>query len=376
VALETSGLVVDLDPGAIGAGTRMLECCVDDNIAALTNPHAEPNPVTHMFDFGTNETTAFDTVTGERLGGNTRLSELLDGGDAGLGMTRDGAILVMKPPFHEYRLELDGSVTDLGTPLGEALELPEGEIPLIADWTDGSKDYVVVTVPLDGTSEGTGRVLMATVSEQGEVYDGPHEVRLDHPGSIWAVTPGMLLVTRTDASDTVDVYDRRGVRLGTFTHPPASPRQVQVTPGATYGLVVAEDDTTWLIDVATDTRRELPVRGRGILPLTPDRGLISTRTGALQLWDLDAVEYLGTVAELGGGNRDRPIAPASGDELWLAAGGWVQRVSLDPADWAQRACALAGRSLSGQEWTDLVAPDEPYVDTCEELPTTAPREGA
>jgi hypothetical protein len=209
-------------------------------------------------------------------------------------------------------------------------------------------------------------VLMATVDEHGEVSDGPHDVRLEHAGSIWvgAVPGGMLKVTRTDAPDTVDVYDRQGTRLGTFTHPKASPRQVNLTPDARYGIVVAEDGTTWLIDIATDERRELPVRGRGILPLTPSRSIISTRQGALQLWDLDAVEYLGTVAELGGGNRGQPVASATGDELWIPVGGWVQRISLVPADWAERACALAGRTLTRQEWSDLVAADEPYVDAC------------
>lgn len=365
VALETSGLVVDLDPGALGTGTRMLACCADDNVAAFTNPHGEPNPITHMFDFARHVTTAYDTVTGERLGGTTRLRELVGEEEAGLGLTRDGAILVMKRPFHEYRAELDGSITDLGSPLGDDLELPDGELPLISDWTDGTADYVVVSLPLEGTSDDSGRVLLATVSEQGEVTDGPHDVVLAHAGSLWAVTPGgMLAVTRTEAPDTVDVYDRTGALLGTFTHPPASPRQVQVTPGAQFAVVVAEDDTTWLVDIATDERRELPVRGRGILPLTDSSAIISTRTGALQLWDLEAVEYLGTVAELGGGNRDRPIAPATGDELWVPAGGWVQRIGLVASEWAERACALAGRSLTQQEWADLVADDEPYVDTC------------
>jgi DNA-binding SARP family transcriptional activator len=366
VALETSGLVLDLDPSALGQGTRMVQCCADDNATAFTNPHGEPNPITHLLDADQGTTTAVDAVTGEVLGGTTQLFELMADGGAGFGPTRDGAIMVIQLPFHEYRLELDGSVTDLGAPLGEDFEHLDGEAPEIADWTDGTEDYLVVTIPLEGSWDDTGRVLIATVDEHGQLAEAPQEVRLEHAGSIWvgAVQGGMLKVTRTDAPDTVDVYDRHGVRLGTFTHPKASPRQVNVTPDARYGIVVAEEGTTWLVDVATDERRELPVRGRGIMPLTPSRAIITTRQGALQLWDLDAVEYLGTVAELGGGNRDRPIAPASGDELWIPMGGWVQRISLDPVDWADRACALAGRALTEQEWTDLVADDEPYVDTC------------
>jgi hypothetical protein len=41
--------------------------------------------------------------------------------------------------------------------------------------------------------------------------------------------------------------------------------------------------------------------------------------------------------------------------------GWVWDV--DPSDWLERACAVAGRSLTPQEWQEFL-PDRSYHATC------------
>ena len=37
--------------------------------------------------------------------------------------------------------------------------------------------------------------------------------------------------------------------------------------------------------------------------------------------------------------------------------------NVDPADWSRRACEVAGRSMTEQEWSELL-PDRPYHATC------------
>ena len=41
--------------------------------------------------------------------------------------------------------------------------------------------------------------------------------------------------------------------------------------------------------------------------------------------------------------------------------GWIYHV--DPSDWETRACEVAGRSLTQQEWQEFL-PDRPYHATC------------
>ena len=47
----------------------------------------------------------------------------------------------------------------------------------------------------------------------------------------------------------------------------------------------------------------------------------------------------------------------------LGTSGRVRDLDLDPAGWVGRACALAGRQLSRDEW-DVIHPDQPWRETC------------
>ena len=88
----------------------------------------------------------------------------------------------------------------------------------------------------------------------------------------------------------------------------------------------------------------------------------------MRLWDLATYqplsEYFGPPALPGtsvhlafGGLNDSLLA--EGDSSGNLA---VWQVSL-PA-WRERACALAGRSLTGPEWQQFLGGDEPYHATC------------
>jgi WD40 repeat protein len=54
------------------------------------------------------------------------------------------------------------------------------------------------------------------------------------------------------------------------------------------------------------------------------------------------------------GGRSVVVVSARGT-AWL----W----DVDPSDWEMRACGMAGRSLTQQEWQQLI-PDRPYHATC------------
>jgi len=87
--------------------------------------------------------------------------------------------------------------------------------------------------------------------------------------------------------------------------------------------------------------------------------------GTVVLWD---VASGGAIGDPFPGPRSKDIVSASftpdGHHVVVVAdsgAGWVWDV--DPADWARRACEVAGRSMTEQEWSELL-PDRSYHATC------------
>lgn len=119
----------------------------------------------------------------------------------------------------------------------------------------------------------------------------------------------------------------------------------------------------------------LPVRG---LAFSPDGMLLASTSefSTTQLWDVTTGTPFGsdlvagsvpiTVAAVPEPDRaEIPFVPSfSADGLVLYTGGDDPMVwSLDPAGWRAAACAIAGRDLTVEEWTQFL-PGEPVQSTC------------
>jgi WD40 repeat protein len=126
-----------------------------------------------------------------------------------------------------------------------------------------------------------------------------------------------------------------------------------------------------LWDLQTGTPLGAPLTGLAgfadTVDLAPDG---STAVGAdaagnVLLWDVPTRSTIGD--PFPGPKADRPAAAAftpDGHSVVVISdtgAGWVWHV--DPADWLERACAVAGRSFTTQEWEKLL-PDRPYHETC------------
>jgi WD40 repeat protein len=113
----------------------------------------------------------------------------------------------------------------------------------------------------------------------------------------------------------------------------------------------------------------------------PRRSYLATTSqfGATRLWD--AATGLGYGDELISEkpaslepSAELPYLPRnrfSPDGGLLAVAGVDTRAMLwdvDPTDWRRRACAMAGRNLSREQWR-LYLPGAPYRATCPEWPT-------
>jgi WD40 repeat protein len=102
--------------------------------------------------------------------------------------------------------------------------------------------------------------------------------------------------------------------------------------------------------------------------LTPGGGtaLGSDTSGNVLLWDTSSRSTIGDPLP---GPEPNRFAAASftpdGTHVIVVSdtgAGWVWDV--DPADWLTRACAVAGRNFTQQEW-DQILPDRAYQPTCE-----------
>jgi WD40 repeat protein len=156
--------------------------------------------------------------------------------------------------------------------------------------------------------------------------------------------------------------------------------------------VHADDSGVLSADVSTDARTLITGGQTGIVrlwdlqegtplgaPLTGLTGFADTvdlapdgstavgadAAGNVLLWDVPTRSTIGD--PFPGPMADRTAAAAftpDGRSVVVISdtgAGWVWDV--DPADWLQRACAVAGRSFTRQEWQEFL-PDRPYHATC------------
>lgn len=156
--------------------------------------------------------------------------------------------------------------------------------------------------------------------------------------------------------------------------PVASPTHLSFSPDGRWIAVAGEDGLT-VID--TDTWQQTPAPA----PLTgdvlqaewfPDSRTVAVAGSGRITYLYDVVQ--GHVRALplptvgAGSARDDPVylLPGISDELVVLGGSLPgRRYPLDPAAWAARACAAAGRDLTEEEYARYL-PDRPYRPTCTE----------
>lgn len=109
-----------------------------------------------------------------------------------------------------------------------------------------------------------------------------------------------------------------------------------------------------------------------------DRLVARSRDGEVVLWDLTTAQRLGTLAMapdappgVGGfagasGGYDATLA-RDGKSIWFTQDQVFVEVTIDPERWLTAACEAAGRSLTEEEWAELVPYEEPYRDACSDI---------
>ena len=134
---------------------------------------------------------------------------------------------------------------------------------------------------------------------------------------------------------------------------------------ATGGL----DTLVHLWDVRSGTLvRELKQNvGSAVLSLefSPDGSILAMSGGEAfaSLWDVDTGVPIGPRLRVGGGEVSLDISPDGRRLLTTHGDGKGAIWNIDPVSWAQRACRLANRTLTREEWEKFL-PGRPYEPAC------------
>ncbi|HEY5878359.1 MAG TPA: hypothetical protein VIU11_05585, partial [Nakamurella sp.] len=226
-----------------------------------------------------------------------------------------------------------------------------GFVPGLAFTPDGS---VLLTSSGSGVQSwdvatGSGRGRLAAVANVAS------DLSLSADGTLAA----FALVPRGG----VEVWDvaRRSPVAELPGEPEADQFSVALSPDGRTLAVGGLSSLVRLWDVGTrELLRELDQGGTRPLSLefSPDgRVLASGRT----LWDVATGTRIGP--KLGAESEPMTDLSADGRRLLVTAGGHGEVWDVDPAWWVQRACALANRTLTADEWERFL-PGWPYEPAC------------
>ncbi|HEX5901944.1 MAG TPA: BTAD domain-containing putative transcriptional regulator [Actinomycetota bacterium] len=123
-----------------------------------------------------------------------------------------------------------------------------------------------------------------------------------------------------------------------------------------------------LVDVRTGTLlHELDLAGTGAFSLefSPDGRTLAVsgfESGA-SLWDVATGSQYGPTLTAGSGRTTLDVSPDGHHLLTAASNGEGAVWDIDPESWKQRACTIANRTLTREEWEEFL-PGRPYDPAC------------
>jgi WD40 repeat protein len=200
-------------------------------------------------------------------------------------------------------------------------------------------------------------------------------LRLDRYVSNVAVSPdGTLLAVELFNPDALLLVDNETRTVITTLEDVDAHWQLKFSPDGSLLAAGGNNGLVTLIDPAAKRTLSAPLRGVDgpvvSLAFSPDtsRLVTSSTDGTVQLWDVPTHQRLARVT---------PGAPGHWVFAWfdhdggtiLAADdrGGIWSIPAEPDEWERRACDIAGRNLTHEEWEELL-PDHSYHATCSAHP--------
>jgi WD40 repeat protein/DNA-binding SARP family transcriptional activator len=184
---------------------------------------------------------------------------------------------------------------------------------------------------------------------------------------------GTMIATARGFEGGADVWDAAtgtsiasvGARPG--EHSPAD--GVALSPDGRTLAIGGWGPVVRLIDVPTgNLRHELDMAGTGVFALefTPDSRTLAVSgwgQGVASLWDVATGTQIGPRLTAGSRRTSLDVSPDGQRLLLTASNGDGAVWDIDPESWKQRACDVANRTLTPEEWEEFL-PGRPYEPAC------------
>lgn len=351
-----------------GLGERGPRCCRAEEFSFVV-PDGDPHPYAYYGHYETGGGRFVDLVTGEV--GTVDMGPYVFDPWASETRLPDGSAVLLRPGGEMLLVDRDGVlVADGPTPVHD---LPDRVPPMrpVPGPDGASRDHVLMQGVLEG-EPGDIRVIETAVVDGRtlEVVAGPTPVELPEPAVSVTLHDGGVISAEYEDGDgfRYEFMDTSGVVLA------RAPSPVSVGWRALTGdhryVVLADptDDGVRVVDTVTEQVTVLPVNGEPQPPdmLSDSRFLLQTREGQYELWDGAGPTRIGALADPGPYATTTPAVTPDERFVWIILDDVWTRLPIDPEEWRVRACDLAGRPITEQEWRDFVPGDEPYRDACSE----------
>src|SRR5512132_3809241 len=221
--------------------------------------------------------------------------------------------------------------------------------------------------------EASGRVYLWSTMAPGQLADS-FETTVGRPvaGPLSFTPDGSRLIVPTGFDD--------GAFLSWDTKARAIVRSTLSVYGGIYGADISNDGRTLvtgatdgivhLWDVASGAPIGTPLTGlkpfADTVDMSPDGSTVvgADSSGNVLLWDVTTGTVIaGPLPGPGSQAVAASFTSHGRSVVVVSATGSAWRWDVDPSDWETRACQVAGRSLTQQEWQQFL-PDRPYHATC------------
>jgi WD40 repeat protein/DNA-binding SARP family transcriptional activator len=221
--------------------------------------------------------------------------------------------------------------------------------------------------------QAAGRVYLWSTAAPGQL-PGTFETPVGRPvaGPLNFTSDGSLLIVPMGFND--------GAFLSWDTEAHAIVRTTPSVDGGVYGADISNDGRTLvtaatdgivhLWDVASGAPIGTPLTGlkpfADTVDMSPDGSTVvgADSSGNVLLWDVTTGTVIaGPLPGPGSQAVAASFIPHGRSVIVVSATGSAWRWDVDPSDWETRACQVAGRSLTQQEWQQFL-PDRPYHATC------------
>ena len=225
---------------------------------------------------------------------------------------------------------------------------PDGATFVVA--SEGRLKFVDVAT---GAVRGTG--IRSQVRE-------PSDIAFDASGTLIASARGW-----DGGAEVWDVATGSSVAV-VKSLPPAQDWAVALSPDGRTLAVGGWGRFVRLVDVRSgELLRELDLAGAGVgsLEFSPDGRILAVAgwENVATLWDVESGTQIGPKVTVGSRRTSMDLSSDGRRLLLTASNGEGAVWDIDPESWARRACALANRTLTREEWEKFL-PARQYAPAC------------